>query len=287
MMKIVVIGANGQVGNNLLKVLSAENEVIPLTHEDMDITDLNKTRETLLRIKPESVINTAAYHKTDECEENPEKSFLVNSIAVRNLALTCKEMGSSLVHFSTDYVFDGRKNEPYTEDDPPNPINVYGVSKLAGEIFVRNTLEEHYIIRPSGIFGKAKKVGKENFITKMLRLARERGRLRDVDDQIFSPTYARDLAEKIAELIKTGKYGTYHITNSGHCSWYELAKTAFELAKVDVELRPVKSHEFPTKAKRPPYSVLENRNLKRIGLTPLRHWKEALKDYLREIGEIE
>jgi len=287
MMKIVVIGANGQVGSNLLKILSAENEVIPLTHEDMDITDLNKTRETLLRIKPESVINTAAYHKTDECEENPERSFLANSIAVRNLALTCKEMGSFLVHFSTDYVFDGRKNEPYTEDDPPNPINVYGVSKLAGEIFVKNTLKEHYIIRPSGIFGKAKKVGKENFVTKMLRLARERGRLRVVDDQIFSPTYERDLAEKVAELIKTGKYGTYHITNSGHCSWYELAKTAFELAKVDVELRPVKSHEFPMKAKRPPYSVLENRNLKRIGLTPLRHWKEALKDYLREIGEIE
>ena len=285
-MRIAITGANGQVGTNLTEILSNEHEIIPLTHKDLDITDLNKTKTTLNKIRPELLINTAAYHKTDECEENPEKSFLVNSVAVRNLALICKEMGASLVHFSTDYVFDGKKREPYTEDDIPNPINVYGVSKLAGEIFIRNTLKEHYIIRPSGIFGRAKKAGKKNFITRMLELAREKGKLKIVDDQIFSPTYAKDLAEKVAELIKTNKYGTYHITNSGYCSWYELAKTAFELAGINVELKPVKSHEFPMKARRPHFSVLENRNLKRIGLSPLRHWKEALKEYLKEIGEL-
>ena len=285
-MRIAITGANGQVGTNLTETLSNEHEIIPLTHKDLDITDLNKTKTTLNKIRPELVINTAAYHKTDECEENPEKSFLVNTIAVRNLALICKEIGASLIHFSTDYVFDGKKKEPYTEDDIPNPINVYGVSKLAGEIFIRNTLKEHYIIRPSGIFGKAKKVGKKNFITRMLELTREKGKLKIVDDQIFSPTYAKDLAEKVAELIKTNKYGTYHITNSGYCSWYELAKTAFELTGINVELKPVKSHEFPMKVRRPHFSVLENRNLKRIGLSPLRHWKEALKEYLKEIGEL-
>jgi len=285
-MRIAITGANGQVGTNLIETLSNEHEIIALTHKDLDITDLNKTKTTLNKIRPELVINTAAYHKTDECEENPEKSFLVNSIAVRNLALICKEIGASLIHFSSDYVFDGKKKEPYTEDDIPNPINVYGVSKLAGEIFIRNTLKEHYIIRPSGIFGKAKKAGKKNFITRMLELAREKGKLKIVDDQIFSPTYAKDLAEKVAELIKTNKYGTYHITNSGYCSWYELAKTAFELTGINVELKPIKSHEFPMKARRPHFSVLENRNLKRIGLSPLRHWKEALKEYLKEIGEL-
>jgi len=285
-MKIAVIGANGQVGSNLVQVLSTKNNVVALTHEDMDITDLATTREALLKLRPDIVINTAAYHKTDECEDNPEKSFLVNSIAVRNLALICKEIDSILVHYSTDYVFDGTKNQPYTEDDEPNPLNVYGVSKLAGEIFVRNILDKHFIIRTSGVFGKAKKEGKENFVSRMIKLARERGSLKIVNDQVFSPTYARDLAEKTAELIQTGKYGTYHITNSGQCSWYELAKTEFELVKLKVEVKPVKSNEFPAKARRPMFSVLENRKLKEIGLKDLRHWKEALTAYLKEIGEI-
>lgn len=285
-MRIAVIGASGQVGINLVRVLSKNNEVIALTHEAIDITDSDKARKILLRLRPEVVMNTAAYHKTDECEVNPEKSFSVNSIAVRNLALISKGIGSLLVHFSTDYVFDGEKREPYSEDDRPNPINVYGVSKLAGEVFVRNILEKHFIVRPSGVFGKAEKEGKENFVVKMLRLARERGRLRIVNDQTFSPTYARDMSGKIAELLRTKKYGTYHITNSGVCSWYELAKAAFELAGVEVDVTPVKSEEFPSKARRPLFSVLENKRLREVGLGGLRHWKDALADYLREIGEM-
>lgn len=286
-MKITVIGSTGQVGSYLTKILSAKHDVIGLSHEELDITDFQKTRDTLFKLKPDLVINTAAYHKTDECEENPEKSFSVNSIAVRNLALTCKDLSAVLLHLSTDYVFDGRKNEPYTEDDVPNPLNVYGVSKLAGEIFVKNTLEKHFIVRPSGIFGRAKKVGKANFIDRMIQLAKERKKLKIVDDQIFSPTYAKDLAEKISELIKTEKYGTYHITNSGYCSWYELAKTAFELVNIQTDLKPIKSKEFPAKAKRPKFSVLENKRLKMIGLKEMRHWESALKDYLKEIGEIQ
>jgi len=285
-MKIAVIGASGQVGYNLVEVLSTHNKVTAFTHEIMDIIDFAETRGTLTRLKPEVVINAAAYHKTDECEENPERSFLVNSLAVRNLAMTCKEINSLFVHYSTDYVFDGKKQKPYTEDDEPNPLNVYGVSKLAGEVFVRNTLEKHYLIRPSGIFGKAKKEGKENFIVRMLRLAREKGSLKIVKDQILSPTYARDLAEKTTELIQTDRYGTYHITNSGQCSWYEFAKAAFEFTGVSVEVEAVTSDQFPTKAQRPMYSVLESKNLKRIGLRGMRPWKEALKAYLIEIGEI-
>ena len=285
-MKIAVIGASGQVGYNLVEVLSTSNEVTALTHEDMDITDFVKTRGTLTKLEPDVVINTAAYHKTDECEENPERSFLVNSVAVRNLAMTCKETDSLFVHYSTDYVFDGKKQQPYTEDDEPNPLNVYGVSKLAGEIFVRNTLERHYLIRPSGIFGKAKKEGKENFIVRMLRLAREEGSLKIVKDQILSPTYARDLAEKTAELIRKDRYGTYHITNMGQCSWYEFAITAFEIAGVSVEVKPVTSDQFPAKVQRPIYSVLESKYLRSIGLKAMRSWREALKAYLKEIGEI-
>ena len=285
-MKIAVIGASGQIGTNLANVLSRTNVVISLTHEDMDITDLEKTEGTLIELDPEAVINTAAYHNTDECEDNLEKSFLVNSIAVRNLALTCKMMDATLIHFSTDYVFDGKKKRPYTEDDTPNPLNVYGVSKLAGEIFTRSILEKYYIIRPSGVFGRAEKEGKENFVDKMLRLSRERGRLKVVDDQILSPTYAQDLAEKIADLFQTDRYGTYHITNSGFCSWYELAKAAVELAGVDSEIKPAESDEFPAKARRPMYSVLENKNLKDVGLEEMRHWKDALKGYLTEIGEL-
>lgn len=285
-MKVAVIGASGQIGSNVVRALFPSTDVAALAHEDMDITHLELSRRILTKLKPAVVINTAAYHKTDECEDNPEKSFIVNSIAVRNLALICKEIDAVLVHFSTDYVFDGTKGKPYTEDDAPNPINVYGVSKLAGEIFVRNILEEHFIVRPSGVFGKAKKEGKENFIDKMLRLARERGKLKVVDDQVLSPTYAWDLSVKISELIQTDRFGTYHITNSGFCSWYKLAKTACELAAVEVDIEPVTSDEFPTKAQRPMYSVLENKNLKEAGLKPMRHWKEALKDYLKEIGEI-
>jgi len=284
-MRIAVIGASGQVGTNLVRVLSKNNEVVALTHEAIDITDSDKARKILLRLRPEVVMNTAAYHKTDECEVNPEKSFSVNSIAVRNLALISKGIGSLLVHFSTDYVFDGEKREPYSENDRPNPVNVYGVSKLAGEVFVRNILGKHFIVRPSGVFGKAEKEGKENFVVKMLRLARERGKLRIVADQTFSPTYARDMSEKIAELLRTKEYGTYHITNSGVCSWYELAMAAFELAGVEVDVSPVKSDEFPSEARRPLFSVLENKRLSEAGLAGLRHWKDALADYLREIGE--
>ncbi|MEM7813828.1 MAG: dTDP-4-dehydrorhamnose reductase, partial [Candidatus Aenigmatarchaeota archaeon] len=216
-------------------------------------------------------------------EDNPDKSFLVNASAVRNLALVCKDIGATLVHFSTDYVFDGRLGRPYTESDAPNPINVYGVSKLSGELFVRNITARHFIIRPSGVFGKAKKEGKENFVQKMIRLASSGSELRVVDDQFFSPTYARDLASKLAELIATEKYGTYHITNSGSCSWFEFAREILKIAGLRNEVKPVKSSEFGAKAARPMFSVLESESLPAAGLSKMRPWREALKDYIKEI----
>ena len=281
---IVILGALGMVGSSLSKVLREKGKVVrDVSHEELDITDFKKAREFVRKIRPDVVINCAAYHKVDECEENPEKSFLVNSIAVLNLARVCREVGCEFVHFSTDYVFDGKKGKPYVEDDKPNPLNVYGVSKLAGEIFVRNTMKKYYIIRTSGIFGVARKVGKENFVSKMLRLAREGKKLRIVNDQIFSPTYALDLAKKIAELLETRNYGIYHITNTGSCSWYELACKAFENLGIKANATPVSTEEFGAKAKRPKYSVLDHKALREIGLEDTRSWELALKDYLNEI----
>ncbi|MEM7815220.1 MAG: dTDP-4-dehydrorhamnose reductase [Candidatus Aenigmatarchaeota archaeon] len=282
-MRIAIIGSNGQIGNALVAEFQKAHEVFPLSHEEMDVCNFSHTRRVLTDAKPNFVINTAAFHKTDECEDNPDKSFLVNASAVRNLALVCKDIGATLVHFSTDYVFDGRLGRPYTESDAPNPINVYGVSKLSGELFVRNITARHFIIRPSGVFGKAKKEGKENFVQKMIRLASSGSELRVVDDQFFSPTYARDLASKLAELIATEKYGTYHITNSGSCSWFEFAREILKIAGLRNEVKPVKSSEFGAKAARPMFSVLESESLPAAGLSKMRPWREALKDYIKEI----
>lgn len=281
-MKVLIIGANGQLGNDLVKAFQGE-ELIPLTHKDIEICDYARTREILTKAKPDAVINTAAYHRTDECEDNVQKAFEVNAFAVRNLAQVCQDLGCTLVHMSTDYVFGGEKATPYTEDDLPNPLNVYGVSKLAGEHFVRNICEKHFIIRSSGLFGVAGASGKGgNFVETMIRLAKERKPIRVVDDQVLSPTYTRDLAQKIKELLRTEAYGLYHLTNSGQCSWYEFASKIFELMNLKPDLAPTTTAEFGAKARRPVYSVLAHEGLKRLGLDDLRPWPEALRAYLKE-----
>jgi len=283
-MRIVVIGANGQLGTDLVKVLN-NWDLVPLTHADLDICDFVRTRKVLTELKPDIVINTAAFNRVDDAEDQPEKAFWVNTYAVRNLAQVCADLDCTLMHISTDYVFGGEKRTPYTEDDPPNPLNVYGVSKLAGEYFARNICSKHFIVRTSGLYGVAGSSGKGgNFVETMVRLAREGKPIRVVTDQVLTPTYTKDLAQKIKELLTTEAYGLYHITNSGQCSWYEFASKIFELLGMKPDFGPTTSAEFGAKARRPAYSVLAHKRLKELGLDDLRPWPEALKAYLEEKG---
>jgi dTDP-4-dehydrorhamnose reductase len=278
--KFLLIGANGQLGSDLVKTLAGE-DLLPLTHQDVDICEPVGVRATLRHYRPEVVINTAAYHKVDECEMNADQAFAVNSLGVRDLALACREQGCVLVHLSTDYVFDGRKGTAYVETDPPNPINVYGISKLAGEYFIRYLLDRYFIVRTSGLFGVAGSSGKGgNFVELMLRLAREEQAIRVVDDQVLSPTYTLDLARQIRALIQTEHYGLYHATSHGACSWYQFTAKIFELAGLSPSFSPQTTAESGARATRPAHSELENSALQRIGLDQMRCWEEGLAAYL-------
>lgn len=284
-MRIVVVGARGQLGTDLMRVLEGE-DVIPLSHQEIEVADFDSSLKVLKEYSPDVIINTAAYNRVDEAEDEPELAFEVNAFGPRNLALISKEVKTTLVHISTDYVFDGTKTSPYTESDPPNPLSAYGLSKLTGEYFVRSILSNYFIVRTSGLYGRAGSRAKGgNFVETMLRLARNHDEVRVVNDHVLTPTYSLDLARKIEELIQTELYGLYHITNSGSCSWYEFTKRIFELMNLKTKVVPISSPEFRARAVRPSYSVLENSRLKEIGLASLRSWQEALADYLKERDE--
>jgi len=283
-MKVVIIGADGQLGSDLVKSFKGDR-AFPLYYPDFDITKPERTKEILSHLKADIVINTAAFHRVDECEDNPQKSFLVNSVAVRDLALICQELNFVLVHFSTDYVFDGKKRKPYEEKDRPNPLNVYAISKLAGEYFVSNILDKYFIIRSCGLYGEAGCWGKGfNFVDLMITLKKKGKPLRIVNDQWVTPTATAELAQRIWELIQTSHYGLYHLTNEGKCTWYEFAKTIFSLIGDKTHLKPVDSDSYGARAKRPFYSVLVNKKAKKIRITEFSHWKVALKSYLIKKG---
>jgi len=280
-MKIALIGADGQLGSDLLDCLTGK--ITALTYPEFDITKTGASRERLAAVDPDVVINTAAFHRVDECEDKPELSFRVNSIAVRELALICRELGAALVHFSTDYVFNGEKKAPYTERDAPDPLSVYASSKLAGEYFVRHILEKHFIIRTCGLYGKAGCWGKgANFVDSMVAFQREGRAFQVVDDQRITPTATSELAQKIRELISTTEYGLYHMTNEGDCTWYEFASAIFDILGGKADMRPVDSAGYGARARRPAYSVLENEQAARIGMKPFRQWREALSEYLSD-----
>jgi dTDP-4-dehydrorhamnose reductase len=284
-MKILIIGANGQLGSDLVRAVQTNgDQLVSLTHREVDICETVGVGETLRRHRPEVVINTAAYHKVDECEVNVERSFAVNVYGVRNLALACKETGCKLLHMSTDYVFgaDKARGKPYTETDVPGPTNVYGISKLAGEYLVRYILDHYWIVRSSGLYGVAGSSGKGgNFVELMLRLAREGRDIKVVDDQILTPTYTVDLACKIVELVHANHYGLYHITNAGQCTWYDFARKIFELANLHPHIEPTTTAAFGAVAARPSYSVLGHAALATLGMDDLPPWEEALEDYLQ------
>jgi dTDP-4-dehydrorhamnose reductase len=279
-MKVVIIGANGQLGVDLSQVLAAQNwSVVPFTHRDLDVSISNQVDGVLGSTHADVVINTAAFHKVEQCEKEPAPSFAVNAIGPRNLALACQRNNAVLVHFSTDYVFDGNHREPYTESDLPDPLNVYGVSKLAGEGMVALTWERSFVVRTCGLYGVAGSSGKGgNFVETMLRKAADKNPIRVVDDQVLTPTFTGDLAHAISQLVRTKDYGLYHVSAEGQCSWYEFARKIFELEGLTVDLKPVSTGEFPSPVRRPAYSVLSKKKLRDIGIE-MPSWEQGLGQY--------
>jgi len=280
-MKVAIIGA-GQLGSSLAKIVAERQlEYTLLTRPELDVTDVATITPVFSDFKPDVVINTAAYHKVDLCEDTPGETFLVNAVGARNVAVACREVSAVPVYISSDYVFDGEKRTPYEEQDHPNPLSVYGTAKLAAENMMRVTLDEYFIVRSTGLYAMGGSSGKGgNFVETMIRLASSGNTLRVVDDQVLTPTYAVDLAERICDLIQTDDYGLYHMTNTGEVSWHSFAAKIFELAGIDADLEPTTTEAYAAKAARPAYSVLDNARMRDAGLSEMRSWDEALADYI-------
>ena len=284
-MKVAVVGANGQLGQDVCAAFQAENhEVVALNHADIEISSLDSVRQVLEHARPDMVVNTAAFHNVDKCETEAAQAFTVNALGARNVAQITHALGINLLHISTDYVFQGLKRTPYTEEDPTMPLNVYGNSKLAGEHFVRGINPRHFVVRVSAIYGQNPCRAKDglNFVETMLKLSCEREELRVVDDQFVSPTPTIQIARQLVVLSRTSAFGIYHASAEGSCSWYEFAKTIFELTGTKVRLERARPGEFPAKAPRPKYSVLENHALKSKSLNVFTHWKDGLENYLAQ-----
>jgi len=277
-MKIAIIGADGQLGTELCRVIP-KDEQIPLTIKDVDITNKEQVFAVIKKLKPGYVINTAAYNNVEACEEDGAPAFELNVFAVKNLAQACREIGSFLIHISTDYVFDGEKGRPYIESDCPRPLSIYGISKLAGEYCVQSNSDKnkYLIVRTSGLYGAAGCLGKGggNFVENMIKKAKVEPEIKIVDDEKACPTYSLDLAKKIYELIKAKKTGICHVVNGNGCSWYEFTLEIFKLLNIKTPVKPIKAEELKPKVKRPKYSVLDGKNI-------MRPWQEALRDYLHE-----
>jgi dTDP-4-dehydrorhamnose reductase len=275
-LRILVTGKTGQLGYDLYELMKDKEDVVAAGREDFDIADINSTHKFIKEHKPDIVIHCAAYTKVDDCEKNIDLAYKINAVGTGNIASICSNIGARMVYISTDYVFDGTKNEPYNEFDIPNPLSTYGKSKLAGENIVREILDKHYIIRTSWLYG----INGNNFVKTMLKLAKGRDVIRVVNDQHGSPTYTRDLAEGLYFLVKTNAYGTYHMTNSGETTWFDFAKRIFNIAGLNINVVPTTTEEYNAPALRPKYSVLDNYLLRLRFDYRLRNWEEALDDFM-------
>lgn len=281
--RIAVIGARGQLGTDLVPQLSGS--VIALGHKDVDITDASSIESSLESVSPNVVINCAAYNLVDQAEDEPDVAYKVNALGPRNLAKYCGERDITLLHVSSDYVFglQSDRTSGFTEEDAPGPFSAYGVSKLAGEYFVRSLCPRHFVVRTCGLYGNQGTSGKGNFVKTMLRLGEERDQLSVVQDQRCTPTYTPDLSAAIAALIATQEFGLYHATNSGDTTWYDLACEIFRLASITVDVRPITTTEFGARAARPSFSVLDCSKLEHaIGKT-LPAWQDAIARYVAEL----
>ncbi|MBO0730510.1 MAG: dTDP-4-dehydrorhamnose reductase [Acidimicrobiaceae bacterium] len=281
---VLLIGGNGQLGHDLRWVWPEQHpgdRLISLGHADLEVTDRASVDAALAEHAPDLVINTAAFHKVDLIESTPEPAFQVNVVGARNVALACEAAGSACMFISSDYVFTDSGGRPHTEDDPVEPADVYGVSKAAGEMVVRLACRRHYVVRSCGLYGVAGASGKGgNFVETMLRLAASGKPIKVVDDQVMTPTPTYELARQLAALAGREAYGTYHATCQGQCSWYEFAAEIFRRSGLTPDLAPQSSAESGSAAPRPPYSVLENRNLRRLGIDVLPPWQDGLARYL-------
>lgn len=299
-MKVVITGGKGQLGIELERQLKDIEgvQVYSFSKEALDIANKNQVQEVLYKLRPQVVVNCAAYTAVDLCEDEEDKAYAINAVGPYHLAVVSSEIGAKLIQISTDYVFSGDFNlekdvdiqgstpleirhemamasHPWVEEDAVAPQNIYGKSKLAGEEAVREYCKKHFILRTAWLYGEG-----NNFVRTMLKLARAHGELNVVGDQYGTPTYTKDLAVAIINLMQTEHYGTYHATCEGMCSWYDFALEIFKLTELEVKVNKVTSEEFVRTARRPYYSVLENTNLKKLGMNTFRSWQEALAEYL-------
>lgn len=282
-MKIIVTGVKGQLGYDVVRELKSRGykDIHGIDIEDLDITNENQVEDFFMRNNPNIIIHCAAYTAVDKAEDNKEICMNVNVYGTKNLVEQAKKYDAKFIYISTDYIFDGEKNVAYEVSDLPNPQSVYGKSKYLGELETLN-YDKHFIVRISWVFGK----NGFNFVKTMLRLGKEKESLNVVNDQFGSPTYTYDLSRLLVDLIESDKYGIYHGTNEGTCTWYEFAKEIFTLANVDIPVHPILTRDYPTKAKRPKNSIMSKTSLDENGFKRLPNWKDALKRYLKEIEVI-
>lgn len=281
-MRVMVIGARGQLGTDLVKAFG-DCEVNPFTSDDMDIVDEAKVQQQVAFAAPDLVINAAAFTRVDECEREHETAFRTNAVGTLNVARACRKWDVPFMHISTNYVFDGTKGAPYVETDIPQPLNAYGITKLAGEQYLQYTWPKHYIVRVSGLFGiMPSRMKGTNFVETMLRLGGRGTALRIVDDESLSPTYTADAARVLRKLVETKAYGMYHLANRGGCTWFNFAKMIFAKAGLEVALEPVSAEAYGAPARRPLDSQIENRALRGLGLDEMPSWEDALERYLKE-----
>jgi dTDP-4-dehydrorhamnose reductase len=291
-MRVLVIGATGQLGSDLCRVF-ADATLLRAARKDAEITldlaDPIGLRKCIVdELRPELVVNTAAFHNVAACEEAPQEAFAVNAVGVRALAEATRSAGARLVHVSTDYVFGDGGNRPWRETDLPAPLNVYGTSKLAGEHSIAALEGDYAIVRSSGLYGRTPCLAKggENFVQLMCRLATERDQVKVVTDEVLTPTSTAALAQQIRIIAERGRSGLYHATCQGSCSWNEFAAAIFEETKAEVELLPATSEDFPSPVRRPGYSVLDNSELREQGLDVMPEWREDLRSYLRASAQV-
>lgn len=281
-MRTIVLGAPGQLGRDLVPLLPGE--VHAWSRRELDLADLPSIGDKLRQLRPTHVVNCAAYNLVDLAEADPGPAFSINAWAVRELAQVCRDIDATLMTFSTDYVFGlESSHRPWTEQDAPGPVSVYGLSKLTGEYAVRAACPKHFVVRTCGLYGIWGSGGKGgNFVETMLRVAGQNKPMRVVNDQRCTPSFTADIARTAVALLHTDRFGLYHLTNSGDCTWHELAAEIFRQSGITVDLTPITSAEFNAKAKRPPYSVLDNSKLVSAGVERPRVWQEALRDYLSQ-----
>ncbi len=290
--RVLITGANGQLGLAINKVIQERKDLnitiintgrgeasayCPIT---LDITNPVAVMNLVQNLQPEIIINCSAFTAVDLCESEKERAYRINAIGAKNLAVAANDFDAKLVHVSTDFVFDGENNRPYTEEDTPNPISVYGSTKLEGERLVKEHCVKHFIVRTAWLYGKGK-----NFVRTMIRLMDEKKDIRVVNDQYGCPTSAMELAKAIVSLMDTEEYGTYHGVCDGGATWYEFAVEIFKQLGVDVKVTPIETSEYPTPAKRPSYSILSNDKLKKLGIR-FKPWREALKEYILDEGNL-